>query len=463
MKRIIYLVLFGFAYLSASPQISFERFYANISGATSPTGRCVVQTEDQGYVVCSPFTIDNQEKFIMMKITPSGDTTRTKVFDGYATSFLSPSDGGFVIAGDKNGQMLLIKINSAFEEQWNASIGQCSISEHSICQSKDSGFCFIGNNRINDNLGKKLVIVRTDKNGDSLWTRNFGEYYRDFDGRSIITTSDSGFLICGSYRPAPMAYSSIFLLKLNSQGDSIWMRTYTGSQENSFGHVVLPNEGNGYMIVGYYDPVGTDKLFLLNTNSMGDTLWTRKYTCIYNSGVLSAAKILSGGYIVAGTEATEVWKTKVCLVRITENGDTLWTKKVGTMTTEMSMSIKQTVDEGYIVSGGSLYPPSQNSDIYLIKTDSMGNFYPLSVSEIKNNSLMLYPNPARKTFNMEFGDPVDKLEIFDIYGQSVFYSIVQSKEGYVYTITIDNSRQGIYLLKITSGNTIISKRVIMSN
>ena len=133
------------------------------------------------------------------------------------------------------------------------------------------------------------------------------------------------------------------------------MRTYSGSQEYSSGHVVMPSADNGYLIAGYYDSVGPDQLFLIKTNSLGDTLWTRKYTCIYNSGVLSATKIMAGGYMVAGTEATEFWQTKVCLVRIAENGDTLWTKKVGTMTTEMSMSIKQTVDQGYIISGGALF------------------------------------------------------------------------------------------------------------
>ena len=465
MKRIIYFVLFGLMNIVASSQTTFERYYTNIFEAKNPLGRCVVQTEDQGYVVCSPFTIDNQEKFILMKITPSGDTVRKKLFDGYATSFLSTSDGGFVIAGDRNGQLIMMKTNAVFEEQWIKTMGQSTLSDHSVCQSNDSGFCAIGGKVINENMCQRLCIAKTDKNGDSLWTKYFGEYYRHFDGRSIISTSDSGFVICGSFRPAPGTYSSIFLLKLNSQGDSMWMKTYSGSQaySYSYGYVVLPNEENGYMITGFYSASGLEQLFLINTNSIGDTLWTRKYTCIYNSGVLSATKIMSGGYMVAGSEATEVWQTKVCLVRIAENGDTSWTKKVGTMTTEMSMSIKQTVDQGYIITGGSLYPPSQNSDIYLIKTDSIGNFYPLSVSEIKNNSLMLYPNPARKTFNLEFDDPVDKLEIFDIYGRSVFYSIVQSKEGSVYAITIDNVRQGIYLLKITGGNKIISKRVIMSN
>jgi len=458
MKRIIYLILFELIYLSASSQIPFERAYTNIFGAINSMGTCVIQTDDYGYVVCSPFSIDNQRKFLMMKTSPWGDTVSTRIFDGNATSFLSTSDGGFVIAGDRNGQLIMMKTNAVFEEHWIKTMGQSTLSDHSVCQSNDSGFCAIGGKVINENMGQRLCIAKTDKNGDSLWTKYFGEYYRDFDGRSVIATTDSGFLICGSFRPAPMTYSSIFLLKLNSLGDSLWMKTYSGSQEysNSFGYVVLPNEENGCIITGFYDiSYVPEQLFLINTNSIGDTLWTKKYNCIYNSNVLSATKILSGGYLVAGTKATEVWITKVCLIRLAENGDTLWTREAGSMPTEMSMSVKQTVDQGFIISGASLHPPSKNSDIYLLKTDSLGYFYPWSVNEIINNRIVLFPNPAKTTFNMEFGDPVDKLEIFDIYGRSVFYMIVQSKEGSGYEITIVNSRQGIYLLKITSGNTII--------
>jgi hypothetical protein len=57
MKRIIYLLLFGLLNIAASSQTSFERCYTNSFGATNPLGRCVVQTEDQSYVVCSPLVL----------------------------------------------------------------------------------------------------------------------------------------------------------------------------------------------------------------------------------------------------------------------------------------------------------------------------------------------------------------------------------------------------------------------
>jgi len=451
--------------LLALSQIAFEKFYSKLYGATNPMGRSVIQTEDHGYVVCSPFTNGNLRNFFMLKISPSGDTMKSKLFVGYATSTLLTSDNGFVIAGSKDGQMMLMKTNSNFEVQWTHLIGQCTFSQHSVCQSYDSGFCVIGDRSGGENMGRKLVIARTDKHGNTIWTKYLGDYYRDFAGRSIISTYDSGYLICGSYKPGPMTNARIFLLKLNHYGDSVWMKTYTtGNKEFSTGHVVVPSTDNGFLIAGYYNPIGTDQLFLIKTNSLGDTLWTKKYDCIYNSGFLSATTIKSGGYVVAGTAAsTELWHSKVCLLRINEMGDTLWTKKIGTMTTEFAMSVKQTCDLGFIISGILSYPPSQNSDIYLIKTDSTGNYYPLSINDNRNIRIVIFPNPAKKTFNLEIGKPFNKLEIFDIYGKSVLYSIVYNKEESVYAITIENSRHGIYLLNIAIDNTIISKKVIMRN
>lgn len=461
MNRLIYMAACGLMWLTSSAQTTFERSYTNFPGAVNPMGRSVIQTEDQGYVVCAPHTSENKNKFILLKISPSGDTVRTRQFDGYAGSVLPASDDGLVIAGDKDGQMMLMKTNAFFEEQWTTMTGQSSPYFHSLCQSSDSGFCFIGRKSGGYNMGNKLVITKTDKNGNSLWTKYFGEYFRDFDGRSIISIPDGGFVICGGYRPGPMTYSTIFLLKVNSQGDSVWMKTYTGSGEYSFGHMVMPNGDNGYMIAGYYD--GPQELLLLNTNSMGEALWTRKYNCIYNSGVLSAVNVQAGGYMVAGTKASEVWKSKMCLIRVAQNGDTLWTREIGTMATEMAECIKQTGDQGYIVSGSLLYPPMQNTDIHLIKTDSLGSYFPVSVNEHKENQIRVFPNPATAAFTMEYDDPVDKLEIYDITGRSVGFSMSRSHEGPSYSITLGNHPRGIYLLKITSGKVVLVKRIMVEN
>jgi hypothetical protein len=83
MIRTIFL-LFGMISATGFAQITFEKTYSGLNRATRSWGSCVATTHDQGYVICAPVTINNQNHFLMIKTNPFGDTIKTTLFDGFA-------------------------------------------------------------------------------------------------------------------------------------------------------------------------------------------------------------------------------------------------------------------------------------------------------------------------------------------------------------------------------------------
>ncbi|WP_159950180.1 BspA family leucine-rich repeat surface protein [Polaribacter septentrionalilitoris] len=85
---------------------------------------------------------------------------------------------------------------------------------------------------------------------------------------------------------------------------------------------------------------------------------------------------------------------------------------------------------------------------------SVDNFY-----ELKNN-LLLYPNPASSSFSvkLENENTIDKIQIFNSIGVKMFEEKnINSKQK----INTSKFAKGIYIVKATSGNRSVSKKLII--
>ena len=91
-------------------------------------------------------------------------------------------------------------------------------------------------------------------------------------------TDDSGYIIVGQYAMWGATGANIYIVKTNANGDTLWTKIYdTGTWEGA-GDVIETPDG-GYLIVGYtqIQGVGNADLWLLKTDNNGDTLWTKLY------------------------------------------------------------------------------------------------------------------------------------------------------------------------------------------
>ncbi|MCD6501590.1 hypothetical protein J7L01_03230, partial [bacterium] len=97
--------------------------------------------------------------------------------------------------------------------------------------------------------GLDLFLVNIGISGDTIWTRVFGGDGDDC-GYSIERTADGGYIVAGETESFGAGGSDVWLLKLDSDGDTSWTATYGGPDDEG-AHDVILTSGGGYLITGY--------------------------------------------------------------------------------------------------------------------------------------------------------------------------------------------------------------------
>ena len=243
---------------------------------------------------------------------------------------------------------------------------------YSVQQTTDGGYIITGKTYSFGNGDLEIYFIKTDNNGDTLWTKTYGEYW-DY-GYSVQQTTDGGYIITGGTW-SPGIGSSISLIKTDSIGDTLWTKIL-GGEHVDVGTSVQQTTDGGFVISGctelsensYYD------VCLIKTDSNGDSLWTKTFGGEYLDVGYSVQQTTNGGYIVTGyTELSGNGDRDVYLIRSHINGDSLWTRKYGGDNEEEGYSVQQTTDGGYIITGYTLSFGNGQEDVYLIKTDNNGD------------------------------------------------------------------------------------------
>jgi hypothetical protein len=234
-----------------------------------------------------------------------------------------------------------------------------------------------------------------------------------------------GYIISGSTNSRGAGSYDIYLIKTDSLGDTLWTRAYGGASYDE-GWAGQTAEG-GYIICGStmsYGAGGTD-IWLIKTNASGDTLWTRTYGGASDDYGYSAQQVWDGshaGYVIAGyTESFGAGGNDVYLVRTDLAGDTLWTRTYGGASDDYGYDVQQTSDYGYIVTGYTTSFGTGSNDVYLIKTDANGSVgveAPRSDRQVVAGRLKATPNPFT-SFATIPGHEAERFDVYDISGKMV--------------------------------------------
>jgi len=151
-----------------------------------------------------------------------------------------------------------------------------------------------------------------------------------------------------------------------------FMRTYGGAVDDMAYSVQQTMDG-GYLMAGYTDSFGAGRgdVWLIKTDALGDTAWTRT---IGGEGLdqgRSAQQTHDGGCIVVGsTSSAGAGGTDAWLIRTDSLGDTLWTETLGGAGEDYAHSVWETRDGGYVLGGYTSSYGAGDDDLWLLKTDA---------------------------------------------------------------------------------------------
>jgi hypothetical protein len=343
---------------------------------------------------------------------------------------------------------------------------------HAVQQTPDGGYIIAGRTNSFGAGLQDAYLIKTDSLGDTLWTKTYGGADDD-RGFSVQQTSDGGYIISGWTGYFGTGPEEAYLIKTDSLGDTLWTRAFGGINQDA-GYGVQTTSDGGYIVCGYTDSGGSNfyDVYLVKTDALGDTLWTRVYGGNGFDGAWSVQQTLDGGYIVAGWESPFGAITNVYLMKTDSLGDSLWAMTFGGSNTETARSVQQTADEGYILAGWTESFGAGNFDVYLIK---VGPDDPVAVEEsndeyragnIDFRLFQNYPNPFHKltAISYELGAPAHTtLTIYDISGRLVEILVDKRQDPGVYQFQWKGKDQssGVYFYKLTSNEFTATRKLIL--
>jgi hypothetical protein len=159
------------------------------------------------------------------------------------------------------------------------------------------------------------------------WMRTCGGSLDDM-GNRVFQTSDGGYVIAGTTKSFGAGESDIWLLKTDSLGDTLWTRTYGGSDDEG---IVCLNQtfDGGYILAAQtytFNPYGKSDIWLLKTDSLGDTLWTLVYGTDNRDFPGYVGERLEGGYVVIGGAMDGGFNYKILFISVDAQGELEYVK-----------------------------------------------------------------------------------------------------------------------------------------
>jgi hypothetical protein len=465
------MVLTLISFLAA--QITFERWYG---GTSSDIGRSVSQTSDGGYIIAGhteSFGSGGYDVYLV-KTDSFGDTTWTRTYGGtdadHGHSVAQTIDGGYIVAGTTesygagNIDIYLIKTNPAGDTAWTRTFGGTdSEYGYSVAQTTDGGYIIAGQK------DGDAYLIKTNGSGYSLWAHYYGSPESD-GASSVALTQDGGYIVAGWTMPSGVGSSNLYLICTDSLGDSIWAKAYSDTV-NSHGNAVIQTTDGGFAATGQilpFYPYYTPDMYLLKTDSEGDTIWTRTFGTgdTWEEGH-SVAQTSDGGYIITGEIDVSVTNRDAWLIKTDTLGNPQWEKTFGGADPDRGNSVAQTTDAGYIIAGFTWSFGAGSQDVYIIKTDSLGN---MGIEEAQNPGhtstdikLTTRPNPFSSSTTLTLygaqghkNTGAQELHIFDASGRLVESIKLVTSPCQLGT----DLKAGVYFLKLKVGNYTETKKLI---
>jgi len=279
---------------------------------------------DNGFVMAGYINENPNEFPFIMKFDSSGNSIWSNNYypSGNATlrSIKPVGTDGYILTGfkvnniypDDEDSVLIFRIDSDGDYLWSRVYGGNNDERAwSVEPTSDGGFVVVGWTGSFGNGASDFYIIKTDADGDSVWTRTFGSEWSD-EGRDILETADGGYVFAGK-RAIGQSQAQHHLMKINSQGDSIWAHSYFDNGAYTITHSITHTSDGGYALIGYcpYNPT-TRYIYIIKTDAEGDSLWSKRFI---NQPLNYYARVIiqsqDGSYFLCGNNLEDIWVVKL--------------------------------------------------------------------------------------------------------------------------------------------------------
>jgi hypothetical protein len=467
MKKIILLfLLFTSSFLNA--QNTFEKVIDTLG---SNTGVCIQQTFDGGYIYCGQSSYGGND-LLVVKIDSIGSIEWARTYSGpgmeVADYIEQTLDSGYIVNGaydiGLNTKNWLLKLDVNGDTLWTQTfavgVGATNVAvNNSMVSINNTIYGSTGNYRPVPITNLSGYLITSTGNGLPLASKIYNPSIYGSELRSIDKTFDDGFIMAGVQGNSGFK-ADVYLIRTNTFGDTLWTKQYDLSQTDA-AYDVKHTTDSGFILVGLAYISFVNNIWLIKIDNAGDTLWTKFYNSPFTHTPYSIEQTIDGGYIITGDAMNSANERNLYLIKTNAVGDTLWTRTFNASINCTGLFVRQTKDGGFIISGVSQEPPVGT---YIIKTDSMGNVASSTgLAEVNNPFVFsVYPNPSSGIFTLQvkgFPKTIAAIEVYNLTNECVYACNINNNE--TEQINLSHLPNGIYAVRLRTKNKIASQKIII--
>ena len=312
-------------------------------------------------------------------------TYGSTLLEHYPWGVYQTADSGYFIAGMTltaginyyDGYMLKVDKNGTV--QWSKVFGTVG-SDYLWCgiETYNKQYVAVGYTW-NFGAGETDVwVIKTDSIGDTLWTKTFGGSADEDYGHWIEENDDKGYIITGHTHSYGAGDEDVYLIRTDEDGDTLWTRAFGGTGREEGNYAIQTSDG-GFIVIGtaYSFGAGQADLYLVKTDSAGNLLWSKTYGGPGMEEGYAVQETPDGGFIATGPSSSfSDGSNDFFMIKTDANGNLQFSKIYGKTGDQYSRFVETTTDGGYVLTGFCDYSGKLgygDTDIYLVKTDSFGN------------------------------------------------------------------------------------------
>ena len=451
-------------------------FFKSYGGPGNDFGESVITSTDSCYVAigASESFGNGATDLYAFKVDTGGSYIWSKTFGcpniDYGTDLVELNDGSIILAGYSNSfsngyDLFLVKIQENGNHLWTKTIG-----------GNDWDFCFAAHQTIHSTTGVVLAgetysygngngdafLVKINTNGDTLWTKTFGG--NENDRFNDVIEDENGNIICIGTTNSNTLYedNDIWIVKTDSSGNLLWDYVHSDTLDDQGISICLSKNGY-YIFNGNDEQTSRVAPYYACLDSLGNLVFEENFSgtlddfsaCVIRHSDSTTYTFVGNTYSFGANNATSDVLYSQIYVTFTI-GPLLGTS--GTAYQEWVNGADTTADHSIIIVGTTDGTINGQNSVFLMKKDqnynspSYAEELDLSVHELNSTKFSIYPNPVQSDLFIPKNRNFTEIYIYDINGRKIL--TLHPREN---KINLQQLKAGIYFLRTNSNGSVSQK------
>jgi len=315
-----------------------------------------------------------------------------------------------------------------------------------------------------------VSLIKYDTSGNQLWSKNHGVPGAHDFATKVCSTPDGGFIISALTENPGWGPRKVYLVKTDGNGDSLWARVFNNPDEDCWHCDICTTPDGDFLLIYTAINVITQEPYstFCKLNSLGDVVWAKSFNTQWSTYLSKSVITPVGNYLFAGA-----LDSSTLSIKTDPAGNLMWVKTLHLGDHYEIAKIEFTPDHHIVMLGfnpDTAYPHYQ--DIVLIKTDSLAsNFSDINsiiINDIREESsntgmVSIIPNPFSDVALVQIPKQfsVNLLTLYNLTGQILRQEPISA--GQEIKLERRNLPPGVYVLELSlDQQTVFKEKVVIS-